>query len=152
MNETWNSFTKRTSIIASDLWPSPASTERTLSTAKLYPIFSLHLSKHEMDYLSSYFWFDLIDKETRTSSITKWRQSMRLSLEELNAHVNLEAVLARRRNIFDLVSTHSLVDSVVRNRPIQFASLIRNAVRDGFAERLLDLLDQGLFLFSLSNI
>lgn len=148
MNESWEKFSRRCGITASDLWPSVvAGVDRTLSNAKLYPIFNLDVvSKDEMANLSEHFWIDLIQSATTSTpvaNVVKWRQSVRLSLEEIACYANLEKLLARRRHLFNLASVQTLVDAIVRNRPIQFASLIRNAVHDGYAELMLNLLDEG---------
>lgn len=143
INQSWTEFSRRYGISTDDLWPS--SRNRTLSNAKLFPIFSLGLSKDEMAHLSHYFWLELIESSTLVNATTlaKWKQSVRLSLEEIGSHVNLEKILANRRRLFNLASTRSLVDSIVNNTPIPFASLIRNAVHDGYAHHMLNLLDEG---------
>ena len=143
MNQSWTEFSRRYGISTHDLWSS--SQNRTLSNAKLFPIFSLGLSKDEMTHLSHYFWLELIESSTliNATTLAKWKQSVRLSLEEIESHVNLEKILSNRRGLFNLASTRSLVDSIVNNTPIPFASLIRNAVRDGYAHHMLNLLDEG---------
>lgn len=151
MNQPWTQFSTKYGITSEDLWPALDSmaTGRTLSTAKLYPIFNLDLSKDEMLHLSRFFWLELIDDEYQpntTSMVAKWRHSVRLSLEEIESHVNLEKLLGNRRHLFNLVATQSLVDSIVNNTPITFGSLIRNAVRDGYAHHVLNLLDDGTLL------
>jgi hypothetical protein len=143
MNEMWSSFSKKTGINQNDLWPLCALNERNLANAKLYPIFNLNLSKEEMSYMSRYFLIDLISSQFSTNNVIKWKQSVRLSLEELGSHVDLEKLLANRRFIFNLVNIERLIDSIIKNKPIEFNYLIKNAIRDGFAERVLNLLDEG---------
>lgn len=153
MNESWTSLSRRLGIEASDLWPTSQSggggeqENRTLFNAKLYPIFNLSLSKDEMAYLSEYFWLDMISarqqQQQQSGLVAKWRQSVRLSLEQIGAHVNLGKLLDQRRYLFNMASIQLLTDSIIHNRPINFVSLIRNSVRDGYAQHLLNLLDQG---------
>lgn len=152
MNESWESFNCRNGISVEDLWPSTAedysAESRTLSTAKLYPVFNLELTKDEMTYLSAWFWIDLVGSPAsltrRPSMVQRWRQSVRLSLDEINGHVNVDKLLGNRRHLFNTVSSRYLVDSIVKNTPIAFDALIRNIVQDGYAQHLLSLLDEGI--------
>lgn len=94
-----------------------------------------------MAHLSQFFWLELIDAP-HSSLLSKWKKSVRVSLEDIGAHVNLEKLLVSRRNHFNMTSTKSLVDSIVRNTPIPFGSLIRNSVCDGYAHHMLTLLEE----------
>ena len=146
MNEKWSDLKSKTLINESDLWPIVGgvnkNTERTLFNAKLYPIFHPNLTVDEMSLLNKNFWLDIIKHPKNSVLMNKWRESLRLSLEEIGPLVNLERLFSNRRRLFNLVNVKHLVKSVMEKRPIQFNSLIQNAVHDGFALEILKLFDQ----------
>ncbi len=156
MNQMWSDFKQNTLINEHDLWPASLSqNERTLFNAKLYPIFHSHLNVEEMRQLNLYFWLDIIKHPRNPLAVNKWRDSLRLSLEEIGSLVNLEKMFENRRRLFNIVSTRHLAKSVIEKRPINFKSLIQNAVHDGYAHEILKLLDEGNekinFLVCLDN-
>lgn len=145
MNEPWSEFSSRTQIVDSDLWPADAvdANERTLFNAKLYPIFNSTSSKEEMTYLSRYFLIDLTRVDFQNASmVKKWRQSVRLSLENIGSIVRLESLFDNRRKLFNSVNVNYLIESILANRPIEFNRIIAHSIRDGCGEQILSLLDE----------
>jgi hypothetical protein len=148
MNQSWSEFKQSSLIDAEDLWPSAGKSarngsERTLFNAKLYSIFHPHLTVDEMSLLNQNFWMDLIKHPQNSSLVNKWRESLRLSLEELSSLIDLEKLFDNRRRLFNTVNAQHLVKSVIEKRSIKFSSLINNAVHDGYANEILKLLDDG---------
>ena len=163
MNEPWSSFTARTSIDASDLWPlsnGGGVTRRSWLNAKLYPVMHMALTDAEMSDMRLFFWTNLmtttttlrplgsscvagaVSNNSNSNSVKKWRQSVRFSVEEIVLLVSLAKLFERRRRLFNRVSTSYLVESVVHMRPIHFARFTRNAIHDGYAEHILRLLER----------
>ncbi|CAF0975030.1 unnamed protein product [Brachionus calyciflorus] len=142
LNKNMSEFTLLTSIVEKDLWPDEIS-DKTLSNAKLYPVLNSNLNSEEMSYLRKYFWIDLKNSKTLNENLVKkWKQSYRYSLEDLSSIINLEEMFQKRRYIFNKANIDYLVKSVVENRPIQFNSILRNSIRDGFANEILTYFDQ----------
>ena len=149
MNQSWTDFNQSTLITEEDLWPSMGrksgrSGERSLFNAKLYPVLHPHLTVEDMSQLNQNFWMDLIKQTRNVSLVGKWRESLRLSLEEIGSLVDLEKMFENRRRLFNIVNARHLVKSVTEKKPIKFGSLIKNAVHDGYAKEILKLLDEGL--------
>ncbi len=144
MNQSWPDFKQSSLINENDLWPATCNIDEcTLFNAKLYPIFHSHLTVEEMRLLNLNFWMDLIKHPRSGVIVSKWRESLRLSLEEIGSLVNLERTFENRRRLFNAVNTRHLVKSVMEKRPIKFNSLIQNAVHDGCAQDILKLFDEG---------
>lgn len=147
MNLSWCEFKSKTKINESDLWPlyriGELDSGRTLLNAKIYPIFHAELSRNELFELSRTFWLDIIHHPRSSATlVNKWKESQRVSLEEIGTMVDLASLFENRRRLFNLVNGQHLVNSVLVKRGIQFGSLIRNAVHDGFAHELLGLFDE----------
>jgi hypothetical protein len=148
MNQKWWDFNQTTGINIEDLWPS-STISKNLFNAKLYPIFNTNMTQTEFNLFRKNFWFDLIKMPKDKQSVKKWRESHRLSLEEIGSIVNLEKTFETRRILFNRISAKHLVDSVIQKRPINFNALIKNCVHDGFSDELLKLFDEGIHLFYL---
>lgn len=144
MNEKWSEFSRRTTITEFDLW-NQTTAPCSLWNAKLYPLINPSLSKVEMATLSRFFWIDSHGSGGKLSSdlVVKWRNSLRLSLEDILAILSLKDLFQQRRLIFNNINSRHLVDSIVSNTCIPFRNLIRNAIYDGYADELLKLLDDG---------
>ena len=144
MNKSWQQFKLETSINEIDLWDdNTALDKRSLTNARLYPYISLYLDKDEMSSLSQYFWIDLMSSSQKSILVKKWRESSRLSLENVFAMLNYEQLFTRRRRVFNTINVKFLVEHVIENKSIQFNSLIRSAVYDGYANKILKSFDKG---------
>jgi hypothetical protein len=139
-NEKWEDFKANSGINESDLWPSDIEPKnRTLLNAKLYSMVHSG-SSDERNYLSEFFWLEANEK--KKNFVNKWRNSLRLSLEDIIAITNLDKLFAKRRSINSCVNTDFLVSHIVENKVTQFLPLIRNAVHDGYATEILTKLDE----------
>ena len=157
MNKSWQQFKLETSINEIDLWDdNTALDKRSLTNARLYPYISLYLDKDEMSSLSQYFWIDLMSSSQKSILVKKWRESSRLSLENVFAMLNYEQLFTRRRRVFNTINVKFLVEHVIENKSIQFNSLIRSAVYDGYANEILKSFDKGnsklIFFWINSNV
>ena len=151
MNGDWLKFREKTKnlIDDTDLWDRQiGSNERCLRNAKLYPIFNLsHVKalKTEMRDFNQFFWIN--SQKMSEDCIKMWKQSYRISIEDILKSSDISKVFQNRRNIFNLVNIKTLVKSVVLNKAIQFNDIIRNAVLDGYSTELLKLFDEGNHFF-----
>ncbi len=141
MNVAWAEFSRTTSISESDLW-SAADEERCLMNAKLYPVLNINMDREEMLEIREFFWTDLINSENKPQLVSKWRNSMRLSIQDILATCRLDRLFEKRRFISNSVNAELLVKEVVAGRSIDFVSLIRKAVSDGYAGLILGGFDQ----------
>ena len=67
---------------------------------------------------------------------------MRLSLEDILLAQNQTKLFENRRSILNRINAERLVSHVIESRSLPFISLIRNAVYDGYANDILQKLDQ----------
>lgn len=148
MNVKFSDLNSNTGIKSTDLWSSDLdNNKKTLLNAKLYPLVNSNLNKQEMDELSCFFWINLLNNPLSSNPIliNNWRQSLRLSLEDIITIVNLEALFMHRRKVFNLINNKMLVRSVIDSKQIEFNSIIRNAIYDGYGNEILKLFDEGIF-------
>ena len=139
-NEKWQDFKAKTGINESDLWPSDIELkDRNLLNAKLYSMIHSG-SSDERNYLSEFFWLETNEK--KKNFVNKWRNSLRLSLEDIIAITNLDKLFVKRRSIYNSVNTDFLVSHIVESKVTQFLPLIRNAIHDGYATDILTKLDE----------
>ena len=143
MNRKWSDFTKSATIFESDLWSADVKPEhRSLMNAKLFTISSVHLNQHDMTRLNQFFWIDLLNAISKGQLVSRWRQSMRISLNDILELQSLEKLFEQRRFILNKIQTEMFISRVVSKTSINFISLIRIAVHDGFANNILDSLDR----------
>ena len=143
MNERWIKFKERTNnlINENNLWDSDVEpSSRCLMNAKLYSLINASHSKIETDDMNQYFW---ISGNMSNELIKKWKQSLRLSLQDIVLNLDYSKTFKNRRNIFNLINLNSLVRNVVDNRVIPFNEIIRNTIHDGYANEILRLFDEG---------
>jgi hypothetical protein len=141
MNDDWLTFREKNSnlIDASDFWEATvSSSERCLRNAKLYPLFNMEKA------LKAEFWID--SRKKSVEEIKIWKQSYRLSIEDILKSSDISKLFQNRRHIFNLVNLKTLVKSVIQNKAIQFNDIIQNAVLDGYAFDLLKFFDDGNLL------
>lgn len=144
MNDEWTNFKSKYAIQEEDLWPAMNVEQRTLFNAKLFPLMNASLNQVEMSELRNWIWINLkLNPANNRTLVQKWQQSLRLSLEDLVCYVQLDRTFEHRRQIANLVNSKHLINSIVANKCIQFHVLIRNVIKDGFANQLLSLFDQG---------
>jgi len=140
-NENWQEFKKKTTINESDLWPNDMDqTKRTLFNAKLFSLLHSGSCEIERNNLSDFFWIEMSKKTP--SLVNKWRNSLRLSLEDIFPIINLEKVFNNRRFIFNCINTDLLINHIVENKVTQFIPLIKNSVHDGYIDNVLKRLDE----------
>lgn len=145
VNCTMSKFSTLTSINEKDLWPEKIEC-KNLFNAKLFPILNSNLNNEEMNYFRKYFWLDLINSNfVNENLVNKWKKSFRYSLEDISPFLNLQKLFQRRRSIFNQINIHFLVNSVLNNHSIKFASIIRNSILDGFALDILTKFDESNF-------
>lgn len=137
-NEEWSTFKEKTTINEFDLWPHSLE-NRTLFNAKLYSLLYSGSCESERNELSEFFW---LNSNRSQSLVSKWRNSLRLSIEDIVAVINLEKLFTKRKSIFNTINSDLLVKCIVENKVIQFTPLIRNAVYDGYANDILRKLDE----------
>lgn len=143
MNQSWMEFSALTSIVESDLWSDEiAPRSRCLMNAKLYPVVNLYLEEDEMIEMRDFCWINLLDSNEKNLMVKKWRQSMRLSIEEVLDLKKLEKIFAKRRFITNSVRSEMLVKQVIASKSIRFDALIRNIVHDGYSNEILESFDR----------
>ena len=150
MNESWPRFKERTNCLIkeSDLWDSEVEpSSRRLMNAKLYSLINASDTKIETDDMNQYFW---INANKSNELVKKWKQSLRLSLQDIVLNLDYSKTFKTRRNIFNLINLNSLVKNVVDNKVIPFNEIIRNTIHDGYAKEILRLFDEGKY--SLINL
>jgi hypothetical protein len=148
MNEEWANFKSKYLIHEEDLWPAMNAKRRTLFNAKLFPLMNDSLNQAEMSELRNWFWINLkLNSPNSRTLVQKWQQSLRLSLEDLVCHAQMHRTFEHRRQIANLNLSKHLINSIVSNRSIQFHVLIRNMIKDGFADQLLSQFDNGRTFF-----
>ncbi len=148
MNEKWSDFVKDTLISENDLWPQSEimdSNERSLLNAKLYPIIHLNLNEIEMSQLRQYFWVYFKSKNKSPLLIKKWKQSVRVSIEDIISMINLEKLFKNRRHVHNIVNANHIIDCILKSKPSKFTSLITSIIRDGYSHELLSLLENAAF-------
>lgn len=149
MNEKWSDFVRDNPMISeNDLWPQTEMidlNERTLLNAKLFPIVHLNLNETEMNRLRNFFWVDFKTRNKSSSLIKKWKQSVRVSIEDLISMINLEKLFNNRRHIYNIVNNHHIIDCILKSKPAKFTSLITNAIHDGYSHELLSQLEEAAF-------
>lgn len=140
-NENWQDFKTKTTINESDLWSNDMDqTKRTLFNAKLFSLLHSGSCEIERNNLSDFFWIEMSKKTP--SLVNKWRNSLRLSLEDIFPIINLEKVFTNRRFIFNCINTDLLINHIVENKVTQFIPLIKNSVHDGYIDNVLKRLDE----------
>ena len=140
-NENWQDFKTKTTINESDLWSNDMDqTKRTLFNAKLFSLLHSGSCEIERNNLSDFFWIEMSKKTP--SLVNKWRNSLRLSLEDIFPIINLEKVFNNRRFIFNCINTDLLINHIVENKVTQFIPLIKNSVHDGYIDNVLKRLDE----------
>ena len=103
MNLSWEEFQCKTTITESDLWTNDLEpSERNLFNAKLYSLIHFDSCKKENDHLNEFFWINL--NKISQSSVNRWRHSLRLSLEDIVAIINLEKLFDKRRFIYNSIN------------------------------------------------
>jgi hypothetical protein len=149
MNEKWSDFVKDNPTISeNDLWPQSEIidlNERSLINAKLYPIIHLNLNEAEMNHLRQFFWIDFKSKVRSSLLIKKWKQSVRVSIEDIISMINLEKLFENRRHIYNIINSNHIIDCILKSKPTKFTSLIRNAIYDGYSNELLSYLEETAF-------
>ncbi len=114
--------------------------------AKLYPIFHHALNEVDINLLIETY---LIQDEkgslasNRKVNYNKWRQCLRLSLNEIIQITNLNDLFDNRRSIMNRIILKQFIDSIINKKPFQFLSFIRNSICDGHVHQILEALDEG---------
>lgn len=147
-NMPWSQFSRQTGITENDLWDTSAQ-QKNLFTAKLYPVFNLRLNEIEMNKLRDSF---LNVSSYRREFFQEWSYSTRLSLSDIIELVNIEKIFLNRREISNKISIRNLIDAILKTQSINYNSIIKNIIKEGYANRLLDSLDEASFTHSNDTI
>ncbi|XP_072836505.2 L-fucose kinase [Pogona vitticeps] len=139
LNEPWAALFLRTGIRREDLWsPETPACSRCLRNARLFPV--LHAS--EPLGLGDLLWLLGPPEAGRLLLLPRWRSAWRMSWEELRGCLDQEGELASRRALF-FQQAQSKARRVLEGRQSRsLLPLLRSAALEGFAEAMLETLDQ----------
>lgn len=135
---SWSKFFQKTGIRDWDLWdPDTPPTERCLLSARLFPVLHPLRALGPQDML----WM-LDPQEDGGKALRAWRDSWRLSWEQLQPCLDRAATLASRRDLFFRQALHKARHVLEARQDLSLRPLIRAAVREGCPGPLMATLDQ----------
>uniref|UniRef100_A0A8D1DHJ9 Fucose kinase n=1 Tax=Sus scrofa TaxID=9823 RepID=A0A8D1DHJ9_PIG len=138
LNMSWSKFFQKTGIRDWDLWdPDTPPTERCLLSARLFPVLHPLRALGPQDML----WM-LDPQEDGGKALRAWRDSWRLSWEQLQPCLDRAATLASRRDLFFRQALHKARHVLEARQDLSLRPLIRAAVREGCPGPLMATLDQ----------
>ena len=114
--------------------------KRTLFNARLYAIINPKLTENEMKIVNQILFMHAQSKQYYKN----WKNSVRFSLEEIMMSTNLTKIIDNRRKVLNTINNSIFVESIIKNKSIQFVPIIKNSISEGFGHTILDELDNGI--------
>lgn len=139
-NDEFSLFLRRTGISITDLWDSSIPEERrTLLNARLFSVLNLR-TKIGFDEV---LWLQGSESSAASNMnmLERWKSSWRLSIVEILPLLDVSGHFNFRKKLFFDVATEIIRDSLVNCRNYGLNRIFRSAVNEGFAEKILEVLD-----------
>ncbi|XP_070574634.1 L-fucose kinase-like [Ptychodera flava] len=137
-NSPWIVFLQRTGIDKEDLWAADQTDyDRTLFNAKLFPVW--HCT--EDVGIREVLWLQGADVEDNDAMLQRWKESWRLSLEEILKCIDLTMEFQWRRDLFYEIAQQEVKDVLLNSQNKGLLPYFKSAVLEGYADQLLHTLD-----------
>lgn len=132
-NQSWSGVLERSAIEPDVIWPDIPETNRSLWTAKLFPVL------HDKEWPEAILW--LQDPEPPSvTALRRWRKAERVSFADILNQADLEGEWAWRRDIYFRIQEHKIETIIWERRDESLLPIFAGFAREN-RYQLFDLLD-----------